>query len=54
MAPSVEETAEPLLTEFLVWKQMTGISHLKEVGASATSHNCSTETEKILLNAPNT
>lgn len=32
MAPSVEETAEPLSTEILIWKQMTSIFHIKEVG----------------------
>jgi len=32
MAPSVEETAEPLSAEILIRKKMTGISHIKGLG----------------------
>lgn len=32
MPPSVKETAEPLLTTILIWKQITDISNMKEVG----------------------
>lgn len=54
MVPSVYGTAQPFSTQILIWKQMIGVSHTKEMEEHEQPPTIvQLELRKILLIAPN-